>query len=331
MSFIILEYIRGLLYCISPMLSNRIRVVAIGGPTCTGKSELAVTLAEGLGGEIVNGDSMQVYRYFDIGTAKPPAAARARVPHHLVDIVDPDEEFNAALFRDAADRAISGITSRGAVPIIVGGTGLYLRALFYGLFPAQRDDALRERLGAGYDRDPVAFYEGLKAVDPAYALRISFRDRVRAVRAMEVYLLGGRPFSELEKEHGFREARYDICGIVLTAPREELYRRIDERVLDMLSRGLVDEAKGILARGYDEGSKPFSSIGYREVLRYLSGSIGYEDMVKDIQKNTRHYAKRQYTWFAKEKDMRWFEYPREMDGIIETVSEFTGRWSLRTS
>ncbi len=306
-------------------------MIAIGGPTCTGKSDLAVALAEGLGGEIVNGDSMQVYRYFDIGTAKPSAEARVSIPHHLLDIADPDEEFNAALFRDAADRAISDIASRDAVPIIVGGTGLYLRALFYGLFPAGSDDALRERLGAEYARDPLAFYERLKKVDPAYALRISFRDRIRTVRAMEVFLLGGRPFSELEKEHGFREARYDICSIGLTAPREELYRRIDERVLAMLSRGLVDEVKGILARGYARGSKPFSSIGYREVLRYLSGSIGYEDMVKDIQKNTRRYAKRQFTWFAKEKDMRWFVYPRDMDGIIETVSEFTGRWSLRTS
>jgi tRNA dimethylallyltransferase len=313
------------------MLSNRIRVIAIGGPTCTGKSDLGVTVAEGLRGEIVNGDSMQVYRYFDIGTAKPSAEARARVAHHLVDIVDPDEEFNAALFRDAADRAISDISSRGAVPVIVGGTGLYLKALLYGLFPAKRDDALRERLGAEHVRDPVAFYDRLKAVDPAYALRISFRDRVRAVRAMEVYLLGGKPFSELEKEHGFREARYDLLSIGLTAPREELYRRIDERVLGMLSRGLVDEVRGILARGYDEGSKPFSSIGYREILRYLSGSIEYEDMVKDIQKNTRRYAKRQFTWFAKEKDMRWFEYPRETDRIIETVSEFAGRWNLKTS
>ncbi len=312
------------------MLSNRIRVDARADHV-HGQIGSRRHAAEGLGGEIVNGDSMQVYRYFDIGTAKPSAAARARVPHHLVDIVDPDGEFNAALFRDAADSAISDISSRDAVPIIVGGTGLYLRALYYGLFPAKRDDALSERLGAEYAGDPVALYERLKAVDPAYSLRISFRDRVRAVRAMAVYLLGGRPFSELETEHGFREPRYDICGIGLTAPREELYRRIDERVLAMLSRGLVDEVKDILARGYSGGSKPFSSIGYREVLRYLSGSIGYEDMVEDIQKNTRRYAKRQFTWFAKEKDMRWFEYPREMDRIIETVSGFAGRWNLKTS
>jgi tRNA dimethylallyltransferase len=313
------------------MLSNRIKIIAIGGPTCTGKSDLAVHAAKGLGGEIVNGDSMQVYRYFDIGTAKPSPAARKSVPHHLIDIVDPDEEFNAALFRDAADEAIAEISSRGSVPIIAGGTGLYLRALFYGLFPARRDDALRERLSDEYDGDPVAFYERLKAVDPVYAMKISFRDRIRMVRAMEIYLLGGRPVSELEEDHGFREPRYDICSIGLTAPREELYRRIDDRVLAMLSHGLVDEAKSILARGYDSELKPFSSIGYREVLRYLSGSIGYEDMVKDIQKNTRRYAKRQFTWFAKEKNMKWFEYPRETGRIVEVISGFAGRWNLRTS
>lgn len=313
------------------MLSNRIKVIAIGGPTCTGKSDLAVAVARSVGGEIVNGDSMQVYRYFDIGTAKPPIAVRESVPHHLVDIVDPDEEFNAALFRDAADRAIADISGKGAVPIVVGGTGLYLRVLFYGLFPAKRDDFLRERLGAEYAGDPVAFYERLKAVDPAYAMRISFRDRIRVVRAMEIYLLGGRPVSDLEKDHGFREARYDVCRIGLNAARQELYRRIDERVLAMLSQGLVEEARSILARGYSRELKPFSSIGYREVLRYLSGSIEYEDMVKDIQKNTRRYAKRQFTWFAKEKDMQWFEYPHEMGRIVETISGFVDRWNLRTS
>jgi tRNA dimethylallyltransferase len=309
------------------MLSNRIKLVAIGGPTCTGKSELAVIVAERFGGEIVNGDSLQVYRHFDIGTAKPDAETRRVVPHHLIDIIDPNEEFNAALFRDRADRAIVDISARGRLPIIVGGTGLYLKALFYGLFPAKRDDALREKLRDDYDLDPISFYEKLKEVDPAYALRISFRDRIRAVRAMEIYLLEGKPFSELEKEHGFREARYDICNIGLTAERGELYRRIDDRVVAMIARGLVEEVKSILARGYAKELKPFSSIGYREVLHYFSGSIGYEDMVKDIQKNTRHYAKRQFTWFAKERDMQWFEYPRELNGIVDRISGFVDRWN----
>lgn len=309
------------------MLSNRIKVIAIGGPTCTGKSDLALDLAGRFGGEIVNGDSMQVYRYFDIGTAKPSAGAREAVPHHLIDIVGPDGEFNAALFRDHADRAIADINARGRIPVIVGGTGLYLKALFYGLFPAARDDGLRQRLNGEYAQDPIAFYERLKAIDADYAMKISFRDRIRAVRAMEIYLLGGKPVSQLEADHGFREARYDICKIGLTKERKELYRRIDERVLAMLAQGLVEEVKSILARGYNAELKPFSSIGYREVLHYLSGSIEYEDMVKDIQKNTRHYAKRQFTWFAKEKDMRWFEYPEELGRITETISGFIDRWN----
>ncbi len=309
------------------MLSNRIKLVAVGGPTCTGKSDLAAAVAARFGGEIINGDSMQVYRYFDIGTAKPSAEAVEAVPHHLIDAVGPDEEFNAALFKNMADQAIGDIAARGKLPIVVGGTGLYLRALFYGLFPAGKDEVLRERLSGEHRDDPAGFYERLKGVDPDYALRISFRDRVRAVRAMEIYLLTGQKVSELESGHGFRDARYDICKIGLTKPREELYRRIDERVLAMLGSGLLEEVRSILARGYGKDLKPFSSIGYREVLHYLSGSINYEDMVKDIQKNTRRYAKRQFTWFAKEKDMQWFEYPEELDRIIKTISGFVDRWN----
>jgi tRNA dimethylallyltransferase len=321
-NLITLEYIRGLLYCISRMLSNRIKVLAIGGPTCTGKSDLALAAGKKYGGEIVNGDSMQVYRYFNIGTAKPPAKDLEELPHHLIDMVDPDEEFNAAAFREKADEAIRDIASRGKLPVVVGGTGLYLRALFYGLFPAKRDAKLREDLNAEYIRDPAAFYERLKEVDYDYAMRISFRDRIRSVRAMEVYLLEGRPFSDLEKQHGFREMRYDLCMIGLTAPRDELYRRINARVVAMLENGLVDEARSILAKGYAIDAKPFSSIGYREVLLYLNGSIAYEDMIKDIQKNTRHYAKRQFTWFAKEKDIEWFNYPKDLDRIFAMIAGF---------
>lgn len=319
---IILEYIRGLLYCISRMLSNKIKVLAIGGPTCTGKSDLGLIAGRIFSGEIVNGDSMQVYRYFNIGTAKPSVAALQELPHHLIDIVDPDEEFNAAAFRLRADEAIRDISSRGKLPIVVGGTGLYLRALFYGLFPAKKDARLRESLNAEYARDPVAFYERLKSVDNDYAMRISFRDRIRSVRAMEVYLLEGRPFSDLEKDHGFREPRYDLCMIGLTASRDELYRRINARVLTMFENGLVDEVRSILKRGYARDAKPFSSIGYREILLYLSGSIEYEDMLKDIQQNTRHYAKRQFTWFAKEKDIRWFDYPKDLDRITAMIAGY---------
>ncbi|MEN6617026.1 MAG: tRNA (adenosine(37)-N6)-dimethylallyltransferase MiaA [Syntrophorhabdus sp.] len=304
------------------MLSNSIKLVAVGGPTCTGKSDLGLILAKKFSGEIVNGDSIQVYRYFDIGSAKPSKDVQREITHHLIDIIEPDETFNAALFRNLADRAIRDIAGRGKLPVLVGGTGLYLRALLYGLFPAKSDPLLREKLKNEYSEDPIAFYERLKTVDHDYAMKISFRDRIRAVRAMEIYCLEGRAFSELEKEHGFLKPVYDICMIGLTAPREELYRRIDTRVLDMLDRGLLSEVRWILEKGYAKDIKPLTSIGYREAVRYLSGSFEYKDMVKDIQKNTRHYAKRQFTWFSKEKGIEWFDYPGDLYSIFEKISGF---------
>jgi len=309
------------------MLSNSTGVIAIVGPTCTGKSALALDMAEVFGGELINADSMQVYRHFDIGTAKPDAASLEKRPHHLIDIAEPCEDFNAALFLEKADEAIAGIRARGNIPILVGGTGLYLRALTYGLFTAPTDKALREELRQAYEGDPLLLYEELKRVDHDYAMRISFRDKVRVVRAMEVFRLTGRPMSDLERKDGFGEPRYPIFIIGLGREREELYRRINRRVEEMLEKGWVEEVKRILAMGYDETSKPFSGIGYREVLRYTRGLIPYEDMVEEIKKQTRHYAKRQFTWFAKEKDVNWFRYPDDKEDIRVKTTEFLKRWS----
>ena len=301
------------------MLSNKVKVISVTGPTCTGKSALSVLLAEKFDGEIINCDSMQVYKYFDIGTAKPDADMRKRVPHHLIDVVEPQEEFNAARFKEMADQAIDSIHARRKTPILVGGTGLYLRALIYGLFKADKDPDLREKLQEEYSEDPLRFYERLKEIDRDYAMRISFKDKIRVVRAMEIFLLTDRKVSELEKDHGFREPRYDILKIGLKKEKDELYARINERVNDMFAQGWVEEVKNILSMGISDTVKPFSSIGYREILLNIKGSIQHEDMVKDIQKHTRHYAKRQFTWFAKEKDMNWFEYPEDSEGIIKKV------------
>ena len=311
------------------MLSNRrkIKIISVSGPTCTGKSDLAMKLAGKLDGEIVNCDSMQVYRHFDIGTAKPERAAMEAVPHHLVDIVEPHEEFNAARFCEEADRAVQDISRRRKTPILVGGTGLYLRALIYGLFEAPKDEPLRSRLSGEYTEDPLGFYESLKKTDPAYALRISHKDKIRAVRAMEIFLLTGKKMSDLEKDHGFKEARYDTLKIGLTGERDELYRRIDKRVDDMLASGWIEEVKRILSIGIPETAKPFTSIGYREIILNINGFIDYIDMVKDIKKHTRHYAKRQLTWFAKEKEMRWFEYPADEKAIMEDAGRFLGPWN----
>ncbi len=309
------------------MLSNKGKVISVTGPTCTGKSSLSVSLAEEFNGEIINCDSMQVYKYFDIGTAKPDLTMRDKIPHHLIDIVEPHEEFNAARFEEMASVAIADILKRGKQPILVGGTGLYLRALVYGLFDAPKDMDLRERLKDEYSEGPLQFYEKFKKIDPEYAMRISFKDKLRIVRAMEVFLLTGKRVSDLEKDHGFKEPRYNILKIGLKNKRDELYVRINGRVDDMFSQGWVEEVKEILSRGISNQVKPFSSIGYREILLYLNDSISHEDMVKDIKQHTRHYAKRQFTWFAKEKGIYWFQYPEDSERITLAIAEFLNTWN----
>jgi len=309
------------------MLSNKGKIISVSGPTCTGKSALAVCLAEKFNGEIINCDSLQVYRYFNIGTAKPDPAIRKKISHHLIDIIEPQDEFNAALFKKMADRAIKEILWRRKTPILVGGTGLYLRALIYGLLKAQKDHDLRVRLQAEYAENPLQFYEKLKKIDPDYAMRISYKDKIRMVRAMEIFLLTGKKVSELEEDHGFRQPRYDVLKIGLKKERDELYKKIDKRVEDMLAAGWIEEVKKILAMSVNDTLKPFLSIGYREILLNIKGSIRYEDMVKDIKKHTRHYAKRQFTWFAKEKDIYWFEYPEDSERITKKVAEFLNTWN----
>ena len=304
------------------MQTNQGKVLAVLGPTCTGKSDCALWLAGEIQGELVNADSMQVYKLFDIGTAKPDAEARNAVAHHVLDIAEPDQEFNAALFREAADRAISEIWSRGKVPIVVGGTGLYLRILFHGLFEVQKDAGAREELGRAYQQDPLGVYEELKRIDPEYALRISHRDRVRVVRAIEVFRASGVTMSEWYRRHGFKERRYDTFKIGLRRERSELYDRINRRVLQMLKAGWIAEVEGLLRQGYIPELKPFLSIGYRQILLYLAGAYTYEVMVKSIQQETRNYAKRQLTWFAKDREIEWFQFPEEREHIKRRVGQF---------
>lgn len=298
------------------------KIVAVTGPTCTGKSALSVHLAMKFNGEIINADSMQVYKYFDIGTAKPDEVLRKKINHHLIDVAEPDDDFNAAIFKKLADKSISYIYSQDHVPIIVGGTGLYIRILLYGTFKVPSNVRLRETLRKEYAEDPLLFYEKLKKIDRDYAMKISLRDRIRTVRAMEVFNLTGIKMSEWEKIHGFRDAHYNMLKIGLKRDRNELYKRIDKRVESMLESGWIEEVKGILSMGYNEKLKPFLSIGYREILLYLKGLITYEDMVKDIKKFTRHYAKRQFTWFSREKDIRWYLFPEDIKKIEKEVSDF---------
>ena len=302
--------------------ANKEKVLAVLGATCTGKSECALWLAREMGGEIVNADSMQVYKHFDIGSAKPDLAARQEVAHHLIDMVEPEQEFNAALFKEAADTAIQAIWLKKKIPIVVGGTGLYLRALFHGLFAAEGDAATREKLKQRFRENPASVYEELKRVDAEYASKISPNDRVRVVRALEIYYASGMMMSQWQRTHGFQQQRYKVFKIGLKKERVVLYNRINGRVDNMLEAGWVEEVKALLRAGYSSDAKPFLSIGYRDIVLYLGSVLSYAEMVVKIKQETRHYAKRQITWFAKEKDIAWFEYPEEKELIKKEVRRF---------
>jgi tRNA dimethylallyltransferase len=312
----------AILYLIWVVVANKEKVLAVLGATCTGKSECALWLAREVGGEIVNADSMQVYKHFDIGSAKPDLEARQEVVHHLIDIVDPEEEFNAALFKEAADRAIEAIWLKNKVPIVVGGTGLYLRALFHGLFAAEGDAATREKLKDKFRENPASVYEELKRVDAEYASRISPNDRVRVVRALEIYSASGMTMSQWQRTHGFKQQRYEVYKVGLKKERVGLYNNINRRVDNMLEAGWVEEVKALLKAGYSSDAKPFLSIGYRDILLYLRSELSYAEMVVRTKQETRHYAKRQVTWFAKEKDIDWFEHPEEKKLIKDEVRQF---------
>jgi tRNA dimethylallyltransferase len=284
-------------------------LVFIVGPTGAGKSAVGVHLAERFGGEIISCDSMQVYRGFDIGTDKPAAEERARVPHHLIDVADAGTQFNAADFAAGALAAIAAIRGRGRLPFIAGGTGLYFKALEDGLFPGPgRDQAVRLALDAeARERGPEVLWERLAAVDPEYAGQTGRRDRVRIIRALEVHALTGRPLSEHFRKTESRLGGEHLVKIGLDRPREVLNRRIEERVDRMFKHGLIEETKVLLARGVPDTAPPFKALGYKHVLRVLRGEISPEEAAVLTKIDTLHYAKRQMTWFRKMAEVRWLD------------------------
>jgi tRNA dimethylallyltransferase len=291
-------------------------IFAIVGPTASGKTACALTVAEKLGAEIVSCDSMQLYREFDVGTAKPSAEERARVRHHLVDLLPPDQTYSAARYADDADRAIADITARQKRVLIVGGTGLYLRALRFGLFAAPpRDDELRQRLLAEDAASPGCLHDRLRTVDPAAATRIAPADLVRVVRALEVHTLTGVPLSQHHAEHR-PEPRHPIQVLLLDPPRDALDSRIASRVDVMLAGGLVDETKRIRARWGREVSG-LSSVGYAEVSALLDGQLAASGLSSAIVRATRRYARRQRTWFKKEAGARRFANAAELTRAID--------------
>ncbi len=297
-------------------------VLAIVGPTATGKSALAMALAARFGGEIVNADALQVYRGFDIGTAKPGPEERARVPHHLIDILEPHERYSAGEFARRAREAIVEIQVRGRVPIVVGGSGLYLRALFDGLSPVPPGDPevrreLRERLEI---EGLAPLREELIRLDPLTARRLGAGDTQRVLRALEVALVSGRPLSAWTAEQPFGTQGIAAVRVGLTLPRSILYDRIAGRVTRMLEAGWLDEVAALLRQEFSPTLPAFQAIGYRQLVRYLGGMLSLELAIADIERETRRFAKRQETWFRKEPAVAWFsaqDLERQIPGVLE--------------
>ncbi|MFN7936173.1 MAG: tRNA (adenosine(37)-N6)-dimethylallyltransferase MiaA [Bryobacteraceae bacterium] len=281
-------------------------LIGIVGPTGAGKSALALHLASLFRAEIVNCDSLQVYRYFDIGTAKVPESERQGVPHHLMDIVNPDELFTAGDYSRIGRQILREIADRGNIPIIVGGTGFYLKALLDGLFEGpQRDEALRLRLMQRQQKRPGSLHRILQRLDVEASQRIHPNDVNKTIRALEICLLEQRPLTELFREGTQKLEGFEPLLIGLDPSRQELYDVLNSRAAAMFEQGLEKEIRSILARGYPSTAKPFESLGYKQALAWMEGNCTLAEAVEETQKQTRHYAKRQWTWFKRDTRVSW--------------------------
>jgi len=290
-------------------MTEGVPILVITGPTASGKERLALAVAGRLGGEIVSADSMKVYRSLEIGTAKPSTEARRAVPHHLVDVADPDETFSAARWLALAEAAIAAIRARGRVPVVSGGTPFYLKALLEGLFEGPAADAdLRRRLrDEAAERGSAHLHARLARVDPATAGRVHPNDLRRIVRALEVFEKTGRPISDLQRQWGRRRGEWRPLVVAIRRGRDDLTRRITERARRMLAAGLVDEVRGLLASGTGLARGPRQALGYAEVLAHLAGDVAEADLLGAIVAHTRQFARRQMTWLARFEDIVWLD------------------------
>ncbi len=305
------------------MKDKRQKIVVIAGPTASGKSALAVEIARRFGGEIVNADSMQVYRGMDVGTAKPSAEDRGNLPHHLFDVVNPDQEFNAAIYRSLALPLLEKIAGRNRLAMVVGGTGLYIKTLLGGLLECPPSDpAYRLALNREWDElGPAELHRRLEKLDPESAGKVHPNDRVRVVRALEIFRLTGKPFSQLIRKHHFQDRPFREFKICLHMDREQLYHRINERSRFMFESGLIRETEGLLKMGYSPDLKPMNSLGYRHVINYLHGIWRLDEAVTQLQVDTRRYAKRQLTWFKADSEMQWFPVEKK-ERIYRKIESF---------
>ena len=287
---------------------NKPEILVIAGPTAAGKTAVSIAMAKRYGGEVVSCDSMQLYKYMDIGSAKPSPEEMDGVPHHMIDVIDPREDFSVAVYQEMAKAAIADILERGRLPVICGGTGLYLNALLYEMDfgPSRRDSDYRRDLEKlAEEKGEKALHARLAAVDPASAERIHPHNIKRVIRALEAAELDGRPLTAFENVRKRSDA-YTARLLGVTWDRPVLYRRIDERVDRMLAAGLEKEVRGLMARGFTSDDIAMKGIGYKELIDHFNGLYPYDEAVRLIKRNTRHYAKRQLTWFRKYEDMVWF-------------------------
>ena len=303
-------------------------IILLSGPTGVGKTALSLELAERLKTDIVNADSMQIYRYMDIGTAKPSSDERTRIRHHLLDIVNPDEPFDAARYLQVATPVIDKLHQEGKIPLVVGGTGLYMKILTRGICrgaptdPAVRQQVLLEEQKYGLRR----LYEQLNGVDPLLAARIHPNDRQRILRALEVFRLTHKPLSYWHQQHHFRESRYRTVKIFLYRERDELYRRINLRVHEMMAQGFLEEVQMLLDMGYGPELKAMQSLGYKHLTEHLFGRFPLDAAANRLQRDTRRYAKRQMTWFRGDPEFRWI-HAQDLENAFESVIDAVGKSS----
>ncbi len=302
-------------------------LVILTGPTAVGKTALSIKLASEIGGEIISADSMQVYRQMDIGSAKIKPEEMGGIPHHLIDILEPEEEFNVCLFEKLALEAMEQIYERGHIPVVVGGTGFYIQALLYQIdfTEEETDTAYRDKLWQlGEEKGNHYLHELLRKVDPESAEEIHENNRKRVIRALEFYENCGKPISTHNKEQRQKTSAYNSCYFVLTDDRKKLYERIESRVDQMLSKGLVDEVRTLKERGCNASMVSMQGLGYKEILEYLDGRCSLLEAVEKIKKETRHFAKRQLTWFRREKDVIWLDkqaFAYDEDAVLSCILE----------
>lgn len=305
---------------------KKLPLIVLTGPTAVGKTDTSIALAKAVGGEIISADSVQVYRYMDIGSAKITKAEMEGVPHFLIDEFEPDEEFNIFVFQKLAYRYMEEIYGRRHIPILTGGTGFYIQSVLYGIEfdESQTDFSYREELEEYAARYGVeALHERLRLVDEEAAGCIHANNKKRVIRALEYYHQTQHKISEHNREQQKKESPYRFVYFVLNRNREELYRRINLRVEKMIEQGLVEEVRGLLERGYTRDLVSMQGLGYKEIAAYLDGEYSLEEAIERIQKNTRHFAKRQLTWFRREKDVIWIEM-EQYAGMQELLERMIG-------